>query len=31
MIRIANGVPVAEGSGNVYVDLGLADAEEMLE
>lgn len=31
MIRMINGVPVTEGSGNVYADLGFPDAEEMLE
>lgn len=28
--RIAPGVPVEEGSGNVYADLGYADCESML-
>lgn len=31
MIRIINGVPIVEGSGNVYADVGFPDAEEMLE
>lgn len=31
MIRIVNGVPVTEGSSNVYADLGFPDAQEMLE
>lgn len=30
MIRIVNGVPVIDSSGNVYTDLGFPDAEEML-
>lgn len=30
MIRIINGVPVEEGSENVYADLGFTDADEML-
>ena len=28
--RIVRGVPVEEGSGNVYADLGYADSESML-
>lgn len=30
MIRIINGVPVEEGSENVYADLDFTDADEML-
>lgn len=30
MIRIINGIPVEEGSENVYADLGFSDADEML-
>ncbi|MRX07360.1 transcriptional regulator [Pseudoduganella sp. FT25W] len=30
MNTIINGVPIEEGSGNVYADLGYPDAEEML-
>lgn len=30
MIRIINGVPVEEGSENVYADLSFSDADEML-
>ena len=28
--RLVRGVPVEEGSGNVYADLGYADSESML-
>lgn len=30
MIRIINGVPVEQGSENVYADIGFPDADEML-
>ncbi len=28
--RVMNGIPIQEGSGNVYADLGYADAEDMM-
>ena len=28
--RVMNGIPVQEGSGNVYADLGYPDSEDML-
>lgn len=28
--RVINGIPVHEGGGNVYADLGYADAEDMM-
>ncbi len=28
--RVMNGIPIQEGSGNVYADLGYADAEDVM-
>lgn len=28
--RVINGIPIQEGSGNVYADLGYADSEDMM-
>ena len=29
-VRVIQGIPVEEGSGNVYADLGYADSEDMM-